>query len=234
MLLFLQNAALDMENSTMQTAQTQQSFLDILMQGGILMIPLLIMSILVIFVIVERMMVLSKSRIAVDPFLHQIRSLLTARDRDGAIMHCDRVNKPLSRILKQGIRKLGRPIADIENAIQNAGKKEIFMLEKRMNWLATIAGVAPLVGFLGTVTGMIDAFMEIQDLQGNANPSALAGGIWEALITTAVGLVIGIFAYGFYNYLLSKVNRTVHELENASADFIDLLQSPKSANRTAS
>ncbi|MDV7398533.1 MotA/TolQ/ExbB proton channel family protein, partial [Arthrospira platensis SPKY1] len=129
-------------------------------------------------------------------------------------------NKPLARILKQGIRKLGRPIEDIQKGIEMAGKKEIYLLERKMNWLATIAGVAPLVGFLGTVTGMISAFMEIQDLQGNANPSALAGGIWEALITTAVGLVIGIIAYGFYNYLLSKINRMVHELENASAEFI--------------
>jgi biopolymer transport protein ExbB len=95
-----------------------------------------------------------------------------------------------------------------------------------MNWLATIAGVAPLIGFTGTVTGMIRAFMDIQSLQGNVNPSVLAGGIWEALITTATGLIVGIIAYGFYNYLLGKINRTIFELENASADFVELLQAP--------
>lgn len=95
-----------------------------------------------------------------------------------------------------------------------------------MNWLATIAGVAPLVGFTGTVTGMIRAFMDIQALQGNVNPSVLAGGIWEALITTATGLIVGIIAYGFYNFLIGKINRMVFELENASADFIDMLQAP--------
>lgn len=95
-----------------------------------------------------------------------------------------------------------------------------------MNWLATIAGVAPLLGFTGTVTGMIEAFMDIQSLQGNVNPSELAGGIWEALITTAAGLIVGLIAFGFYNFLLGKINRSIFELENASADFMDLLQSP--------
>lgn len=234
MIVLLQSAMVADSVNALASDSPSISLLDILMQGGILMIPLLIMSMLVVFVIVERWMVLSRSKIGVDMFLQHIKTMLTARDREGAMNYCEQVNKPLGRILKQGIRKLGRPISDIENAIQIAGKKEIFALEKRMNWLATIAGVAPLVGFLGTVTGMIDAFMEIQNLQGNANPSALAGGIWEALITTAVGLLIGIVAYGFYNFLLSKINRMVHELENASAEFIDLLQSPgKSASKGA-
>jgi biopolymer transport protein ExbB len=102
----------------------------------------------------------------------------------------------------------------------------MYHLEKRMNWLATIAGVAPLIGFTGTVTGMIRAFMDIQSLQGNVNPSVLAGGIWEALITTAAGLIVGIIAFGFYNFLLGKITRMIFELENASADFVDLLQAP--------
>lgn len=143
-----------------------------------------------------------------------------------AVAFCDDVDKPLARIIKSGIKRLGRPLRDIEDAIDNAGKKEIFFLEKRMNWLATIAGVAPLIGFTGTVTGMITAFMDIQSLQGNVNPSDLAGGIWEALITTAAGLIVGLIAFGFYNFLLGKINRSIFELENASADFIDLLQSP--------
>jgi biopolymer transport protein ExbB len=162
----------------------------------------------------------------IDGFLRTIEGMLKDGDRQRALTYCDSIDKPLARILKAGIRRLGRPIRDIEDAIRNAGKKEIFHLEKRMNWLATIAGVAPLVGFTGTVTGMIEAFMDIQALQGNVNPSVLAGGIWEALITTATGLIVGIIAYGFYNFLLGKINRMVHELENASADFVDLLQTP--------
>ena len=110
------------------------------------------------------------------------------------MQYCDSFDKPLARIIKAGIKRLGRPIRDIEDAIDNAGKKEIFFLEKKMNWLATIAGVAPLLGFTGTVTGMIEAFMDIQSLQGNVNPSALAGGIWEALLTTAAGMAVAIVA----------------------------------------
>jgi biopolymer transport protein ExbB len=209
------------------------SFFEVLSQGGILMIPLFILSILAIYVIAERWRFVTNSRMEVDPFLNNIEALLKSGDQTRALDHCDKYNKPLARILKSGIRRLGRPIRDIEEAIHNAGKKEIYGLETRMNWLATIAGVAPLVGFTGTVTGMIRAFMDIQALQGNVNPSVLAGGIWEALITTATGLIVGIIAYGFYNFLIGKINRMVFELENASADFIDMLHAPtKKKNRT--
>lgn len=202
------------------------SILGLLAEGGVLMIPLFLLSILAVYVIAERWRSLNNSRMEIDGFLRTIEGMLKDGDRQRALTYCDGIDKPLARILKAGIRRLGRPIRDIEDAIRNAGKKEIFHLEKRMNWLATIAGVAPLIGFTGTVTGMIEAFMDIQSLQGNVNPSVLAGGIWEALITTATGLIVGIIAYGFYNFLLGKINRMVHELENASADFIDLLQAP--------
>lgn len=206
--------------------EQSMSFFSLLMEGGVLMIPLFLLSLVAVYVIAERWRSLNNSRIEIDSFLREIESMLKDGDRQRALTYCDSIDKPLSRILKAGIRRLGRPIRDIEDAIRNAGKKEIFHLEKRMNWLATIAGVAPLIGFTGTVTGMIEAFMDIQSLQGNVNPSVLAGGIWEALITTATGLIVGIIAYGFYNFLLGKINRMVHELENASADFIDLLQAP--------
>lgn len=205
---------------------TSMSFFEILTQGGFLMIPLFLLSVLAIYVIAERWRKLENSRMDIAAMLNNIESLLKSGSQQRAIQYCEEFDKPLARILKSGIRRLGRPIRDIEESIRNAGKKEIFYLEKRMNWLATIAGVAPLIGFTGTVTGMIRAFMDIQSLQGNVNPSVLAGGIWEALITTATGLIVGIIAYGFYNFLLGKINRMIFELENASADFIDLLQTP--------
>jgi len=207
------------------------SFFEILSQGGLLMIPLFLLSILAIYVIAERWRTLENSRMDVNSMLNNIESLLKSGSQHRAIQYCEEFDKPLARILKSGIRRLGRPIRDIEEAIHNAGKKEIYQLEKRMNWLATIASVAPLIGFTGTVTGMIRAFMDIQSLQGNVNPSVLAGGIWEALITTAAGLVVGIIALGFYNYLVGKVDRMVFELENASADFVDLLQTPSPKKR---
>lgn len=203
------------------------SLLSLLIQGGFVMIPIGILSLVAIYVIAERWKVLNNSVIDADKFLATVEDLLRAGETRAAIMHCDQVDRPLSRILKEGIKRLGRPLHDIEDAIKNAGKKEIYLLEKKMDWLATVAGVAPLLGFLGTVTGMIQAFMQIQTLQGNVNPSVLAGGIWEALITTAAGLAVGIFAYFFYNFLLSRINRSIFDLEMSSKEFLEVLQKPK-------
>jgi biopolymer transport protein ExbB len=231
-LLLLQTEATEADTlAQMLQDDTSMSFFEILSQGGLLMIPLFILSILAIYVISERWRTLENSKMDINSMLNNIESLLKSGSQARAIQYCEEFDKPLARILKAGIRRLGRPIRDIEEAIRNAGKKEIYSLENRMNWLATIAGVAPLIGFTGTVTGMIRAFMDIQSLQGNVNPSVLAGGIWEALITTATGLIVGIIAYGFYNYLLGKINRMVFELENASADFVDLLQAPSPKKR---
>ncbi|HEX6982957.1 MAG TPA: MotA/TolQ/ExbB proton channel family protein [Balneolaceae bacterium] len=202
------------------------SLFDLLVEGGWLMIPIFVLSIVAIYVIVERWRSLNDAQVDVDDFLYTIEGMLKDGDRQRALTYCDSVDKPLSRILTAGIRRLGRSLHDIEDAIHNAGKKEIFHLEKRMSWLATISAVAPLIGFTGTVTGLIKAFMAIQNLQGNVNPSVLAGGVWEALVTTAAGLLVGIIALGFYNFLLGKINRMVFELENASTDFMELLQAP--------
>jgi biopolymer transport protein ExbB len=231
-LLLLQTQTAEEDSLALMLQQeTSMSFFEILSQGGLLMIPLFILSVLAIYVIAERWRTLENSKMDINQTLNTIETLLKSGSQQRAIQYCEEYPKPLARILKSGIRKLGRPIRDIEETIKNAGKKEVFMLEKRMNWLATIAGVAPLIGFTGTVTGMIRAFMDIQSLQGNVNPSVLAGGIWEALITTATGLIVGIIAYGFYNYLHGKINRMIFELENASADFIDLLQAPSPKKR---
>lgn len=225
-LLLLQDSSAVADSLAQSLEGDTISFLDLLIEGGILMIPIFVLFLISFYVIVERWSALSRSHTDTGRFLGTIEGMLKNGKPADAIHYCDDFDKPLARIIKSGIKRLGRPIRDIEDAIDNAGKKEIFFLEKRMNWLATIAGVAPLLGFTGTVTGMIEAFMDIQSLQGNVNPSELAGGIWEALITTAAGLIVGLIAFGFYNFLLGKINRSIFELENASADFIDLLQSP--------
>ena len=209
------------------------SLLEIFMQGGFVMIPIFLLSLLAIYVIAERWRVLRNSTLDSVHFLETVEEMLKASDVEKAISYCDDVDKPLARILKQGIRRLGRPLRDIEEAIKNAGKKETYYLEKKMDWLATVAGVAPLLGFLGTVTGMIQAFMQIEGLEGQVNPSVLAGGIWEALITTASGLAVGIIAYGFYNFLTGKINRMVFDLETSTTEFIDLLQRPSKKKNEA-
>lgn len=207
------------------------SMLDIFVQGGFVMIPIALLSLVAIYVIAERWRVIRNSEMESERFLGSLEDMLKAGDTRKALNYCDDVDKPLSRILKQGISRLGRSLHEIEDAIQNAGRREIYHLEKKMDWLATIAGVAPLLGFLGTVTGMIQAFMQIQALEGHVNPSVLAGGIWEALITTASGLAVGIFAYAFYNYLNGKINRMIFDLQTSSTEFIDLLKKPSRKNQ---
>lgn len=219
--------AVDSLNQVM-SQNSHTSLLNMLIDGGIIMIPIAILSIIAVYVIAERWRFLNNSQMDSDHFMHTIEGMLKDGSIKEAIRYCEQMDKPLARILRAGIKRLGRPILDIEDAIKNAGKKEIYHLENRMDWLATIAGVAPLLGFLGTVTGMIEAFQQIQSLQGNVNPSVLAGGIWQALLTTAFGLGVGIMAIGFYNYLLAKINRMMFELENSSTDFIELLQTPSS------
>ena len=226
-MLLLQGGVADADTTMMiEDASSSVNLFSILMDGGILMIPIGLLWILAIYVIAERWRFLNNSQMDNDQFLSSVEDMLRDGNTRQAILYCDQMDKPLSRILKQGITRLGRPLVDIEDAIKNAGKKETYRLENKMDWLATVAGVAPLLGFLGTVTGMIDAFMQIQSLQGNVNPSVLAGGIWEALITTAFGLFVGIIAFGFYNYLLNKINRMMFGLEVASTEFMELLQKP--------
>lgn len=204
----------------------RMTLIDMLVQGGLLMIPIAILSIIAVIVVVERWRVISKSSMKMEGFLADVHEMLTEGNVRQAIRYCEQTDKPLARILVKGLHRLGRPIKEIEDAIMSAGKTEAYRLENKMDWLATIAGVAPLLGFLGTVTGMIEAFQQIQTMEGQVNASLLAGGIWEALITTAFGLLVGIIAYGFYNFLLTKINRKIFELEAASTDFIDLLQTP--------
>lgn len=226
--LIQQTDTLSAVDSLQQTmaSNTHMNLINMFIQGGWVMLPIAILSVVAIYVIAERWRFIGSSRMDSERFLQTIEDMLKDGNVKEAIRYCDQMEKPLARILKAGIKRLGRPILDIEDSIKNAGKKEIYLLENRMDWLATVAGVAPLLGFLGTVTGMIEAFQQIQSFQGNVNPSVLAGGIWQALITTAFGLVVGIIAYGFYNYLLNKINRSVFELEDSSTDFIEMLQAP--------
>ncbi len=224
--LLIQNNALPEASDLLMAEGEKISLFQMLMEGGLVMVPIAFLSLLAIYVIAERWRVLNNSKMDNQGFLDKLEEILKNGDMKRAQAYCDEMDKPFSRIMKQGIKRLGRPIQDIDDAIKHAGKREVHLLEKKMDWLATIAGVAPLLGFLGTVTGMIQAFQQIQTLEGNVNPSVLAGGIWEALITTASGLAVGIIAYGFYNYLLGRMNRMIFDLEDSSSEFIELLQKP--------
>jgi biopolymer transport protein ExbB len=225
-MLLLQVVNVPQDTLQAVTAPPPPSLLDIVLQGGWVMYPILLLSIVTIYLFVERLLTLRRASTNPEAITERIRSYVHTGDIGGAIAYCDAQDKPITRILKLGLERLGRPISEIQDAVHAAGKYEAFELEKRTDVLASIAGIAPMLGFLGTVTGMIEAFQQIQNLQGNVNPSVLAGGIWEALITTVAGLIVGIMALFFYNWLVGRINRAVNDMERSATDFIDLLQEP--------
>lgn len=224
-------AELPLETLDPEPARESLSLLDTMLLGGWVLIPIFLLSILAIYIFVERLITVHRAAADPEATTGQIRSYVQSGDVRGALAYCASQKTPISRILHRGLERLGRPISEIQDAVNAAGKHEAFELEKRTDVLASIAGIAPMLGFLGTVTGMIRAFQEIQNLQGNVNPSVLAGGIWEALITTAVGLAVGIVALFFYNYLVGRISRLVNDMERSATDFIDLLQEPAPASR---
>lgn len=185
---------------------------------------ILICSIIGLGVVIDRYIVLRKARINVPAFMVRIRGLLKKKDVSGAVSYCMEEKSPVANIIRKGLKKYRLGHERVKEAIENAGRQEISKLEKGLSILASVAGIAPLLGFLGTVTGMIQAFMTIEDLQGAANPSDLAGGIWEALVTTAFGLIVGIPALAFYNYFLSAVKKLVGDMEAVANDVVDIIQ----------
>jgi len=200
------------------------SLWNLFLVGGFIMWPILLCSFIGIYIIIERFLVLRKSNANVTQFMLNIKVLLRKNDINSAIDLCNSIHVPVSRMLKQGIIRYNRGSKIIREAIESAGMEEIYKLEKGLSILATIAGIAPLLGFLGTITGIIGAFQSIQSAGGIVNASDLAGGIWEALLTTAFGLIVGIPAYFFYNYFVNRIKRYVFEMESSSSEFLDLIQ----------
>lgn len=200
------------------------NLLDIFLKGGFIMWFILLSSIIGLAVSIDRFIMLRKAKINVPAFMVRIRGFIKKKDISGAISYCMQEKSPVANIVRKGLKKYKYGHDRVKDAIENAGSQEVSKLEKGLSVLASVAGIAPLLGFLGTVTGMIQAFMTIQDLAGAANPSDLAGGIWEALITTAFGLIIGIPAFALYNYFLSAVKKLVGEMETVANDVIDVIQ----------
>jgi biopolymer transport protein ExbB len=201
----------------------------IFLKGGIIMWFILACSIIGLTVIIDRYIVIRKAKINVPAFMVRIRGLLKKKDVSGAISYCMEEKSPVANIIRKGLTKYKLGHERVKEAIENAGRQEISKLEKGLAVLASISGIAPLLGFLGTVTGMITAFMTIEDLAGSANPSDLAGGIWEALLTTAFGLMVGIPALAFYNYFVGAVKKLVGDMETVANDVVDTIQDSSSS-----
>jgi len=208
------------------TGQQALSLFDLLLKGGWIMIPIALLSVITIYIFIEKMMVIRAASKTPDSFMDQIKILVMNGDIMGARSLCARENTPIARMVEKGIARIGSPLKNIEASIENVGKIELYRLEKNISILATAAGAAPMIGFLGTVTGMIQAFMNIAQIRGQVTPSDLSTGIYEAMITTAAGLAVGLVAYLAYNYLVTRIQKVVHSMEYTSINFIDLLQEP--------
>jgi len=197
---------------------------ELFVKGGVIMWLILACSVLALSVVIDRFIVIRKAKINVPAFMVRLRGLIKKQDISGAVSVCMQENSPIANIIRKGLKKYRFGHDRVKESIENAGKQEISKLEKGLPILASIAGIAPLLGFLGTVTGMITAFMTIEDLAGAANPSDLAGGIWEALLTTASGLIVGIPSLAFYNYFANRVKRLVGDMETVANDVVDTIQ----------
>ncbi len=207
------------------TEETLKLF-ELVLKGGWIMIPIGLMLIGTVYIFIERFVLISKSSKEDPNFMNHIRDYVKSGNIQAATNLCEITDTPISRMVEKGIQRIGRPLKDIDAAVENVGKLEIYKLEKNVSLLATFAGAAPMIGFLGTVTGMITAFYNMSKAGNNINPSVLSGGIYEAMVTTAAGLLVGIVAYLAYNYIVGMIEKVIYKLEARSIAFIDLLQEP--------
>ena len=200
--------------------------LDMAMKGGWIMIALLILSVCAVYIFSKKAVMLHKATKVDRNFNLEVRDLIHEGKIKQATALCQKQNSPVARLYEKGIERIGRPLQDIQTAVENTGNIEVARLEKGLPMLATIAGGAPMIGFLGTVTGMIKAFFDMANAGNNIDISLLSSGIYEAMVTTVGGLLVGIIAYFGYNWLTSRISDVVFKMENATVEFMDLLNEP--------
>lgn len=199
------------------------SVIELLYQGGWIMIVLGVMSLIAIYIFVERFITIRNAGKDDPLFMARIRDYIKSGDVASAINFCRITNTPAARMIERGISRMGRPVAEIQAAIENTGNIEVSLLEKRLPILSTIAGGAPMVGFLGTVIGMVEAFWQMSNAGSNIDISMLSGGIYQAMVTTVGGLIVGIAALFAYNYLVSDVDGVVRRIEQNTMSFMDIM-----------
>ena len=213
----------------LQTEKTI-SLIELVMEGGLggqLIIGLLfVLLVVVIYIYFERLFAIKSASKLSSNFMAQIKTYVLNNKIEGAQSLCLSENKPVARLVSKGLSRIGRPLEDISTTIENAGRLEVYKLEKNVSILATIAGAAPMIGFLGTVIGMILSIFEISNAGGNIDMQLLASGLYTAMTTTVAGLIVGIIGYISYNHLVVKTNKVVYQMEATSLEFFDLLNEP--------
>ncbi len=216
------------EDLPVEEVVEQISVLDLLFKGGYMIIPILALSLAGTYIFIERLLTIKTAAKTPEGFMTDIKQMVLGGKISEARALCNSTATPIAKMIEKGVSRIGHPLKNIEVSIENVGKIEIYKLEKNLSILATISGAAPMIGFLGTVTGMIQAFMSIAQEEGAVSPKLLSSGIYEAMITTAAGLFVGILSYLAYNYLVTRVAKLIHNMEYTSINFIDLLQEPQS------
>lgn len=212
----------------METANTisSMSLWSLIIDGGYIMIPLALLLLVSIYIFTERCIALTRASKEDTTFMNRIRDCIHEGDIESALNLCKKTDTPYSRLIEKGITRIGRPMNDVLVAIENTGNIEVSRLGKGFTWLSTTAAGAPMLGFLGTVIGMIQAFYALATVGGGANITVLSSGIYQALVTTVAGLIVGIIAMFGYNYLVARVNKIMRSLENKTMEFMDLLNEP--------
>lgn len=208
------------------TGPEEMNMLDMAFKGGWIMIVLALLSVICFYILFERIYVIRKAGKEDPMFMDKIKDYILSGEIKAALNYCRSMNTPAARMIEKGITRLGRPINDVQAAIENVGNIEVAKLEKGLNVMATISGGAPMIGFLGTVTGMVRAFYEMANAGNNIDITILSGGIYEAMITTVGGLIVGIIAMFAYNYLVGLVSGVVNKMEAKTMEFMDLLNEP--------
>lgn len=209
----------------META-TQISVWELCLEGGWIMIPLAVLALISIYILIERSIVIYRASKLDDSFMKRISDHIHEGEIDAAVRLCKNTKSPYARLILKGINRIGRPMNDVLVAIENTGNLEVAALSKGLPWLATTAAAAPMIGFLGTVIGMVQAFFSIASAGNAASIGDFAGGIYTALVTTVAGLVVGIVALFAYNFLVARINKVMNLMEAKTMEFMDLLNEP--------
>ncbi len=224
-ILQIQETAQMIGNSS-ESGEITLPIIDLVLKGGWIMAIIGVLSLIAFYIFFERYFVIGRASKEDKNFMNNIRNYITSGKLESAQALCVTNNSPIGRMIAKGLSRIGKPLNDINTAIENVGKLEVSRLEKNVAGLATIAGAAPMLGFLGTVIGMIRAFYDMSMAGNNINIELLSQGIYQAMITTVGGLVVGIIAYIFYNILVARIQKVVYKLEITASEFMDVLHEP--------
>ncbi len=219
------DTAANLLSTTAEKTVESITFWDLAKKGGPILIPIAILSLMAVYIFFERLLTIQKFSKTGSNFMNQIRDNVHHGNIEAAKVLCRNTNSPVARMVQKGLMRLGKPVHDIEGAIENVGKLEVYNMEKNLGLLSSIAGLAPMFGFLGTIFGVIKIFYEIH-LENSLEIGTISGGLYMKMIASAAGLLVGIIAYAGYQYLIHRIDRVVHQMELNAVEFMDLLEDP--------